>query len=412
MELTAEEEAMLAGERGPALRWAVRTQLEVGRFFGARRFVDVTGAHMTGDMEVMGEAGFGLLRDLAVDGTRVRVPTTTNARCVDFDAAHELRQDPRLVRREAELMRTLRGMGVALTDTCINYQTVYQPGFGEHLAWGDTGAVIYANSVYGARSNFESGPAALAAALTGRTPAYGFHLGAARRGTAVVEVDAPLADVTDWGVLGAIVGRHCNDYAAVPVLRTSRPPYGDALKHLGASLASHGSIGMFHLVGTTPEAGTVDAACHGERVEDRLEVTGRDIEGFYRAQPSRQRADVVVLTGPQLSVFELVRVAELVDGRRVHPGSRLVVTTNIQNREAARQLGVLDTLADAGAMVLTGVCFYLMAVDDMRREFGWETLVTNSAKVANIVGGYRLRPTLRRTEECVEAALTGVVRGA
>ena len=130
--------------------------------------------------------------------------------------------------KERELIRCLRRMDVVTTDTCINYQTVYQPHLGEHVAWGDTGTVIYANSVFGARSNFESGPAALAAALTGRTPEYGFHLDEHRQGTFAVRLDAKLDDLADWGAVGKLVGEAHQDYFAVPVFlataRARRPP--------------------------------------------------------------------------------------------------------------------------------------------------------------------------------------------
>ena len=211
------EERILAGHHGAAQRWALETQVHTASFFGACELVPISNCHMVADYEVMGEAGYKLMTRLASQGARASVPTTTNARCVDFGAAARLFQDDHMIAREKEIMALLRGMGAMLTDTCINYQTVYQPHMGEHVAWGDTGTVIYANSVFGARSNFEAGPAALAAAITGRVPCYGFHLDEARRGTVLVNVTAELTDLSDWGALGAAVGRIINDYWAVPV---------------------------------------------------------------------------------------------------------------------------------------------------------------------------------------------------
>ncbi|NEE03340.1 aconitase X [Phytoactinopolyspora halotolerans] len=412
MNLTDEERGMLAGEHGEALKWAMTSQVAVGTFFGADRMVPITGVHMMGDMEVMGASGFEFLERLVGSGARARVPTTTNARCVDFDHALAMRQENTLVEQESALLALLRDFGAMLTDTCINYQTVYQPSPGEHLAWGDTGTVIYANSVCGAHSNFESGPAAVAAALTGRTPAYGFHLESNRRGQVLVDVDAPMPDVTDWGVLGAIVGARYAGYARVPVFDSRIQARADELKHLGASLASYGSMGMFHLVSVTPEAPSVDAAFDGTTPTERLRVTGADIQRHLANYRGGDRADVVVLTAPQLSLFELQRAAELLDGRRVAEHTDLIITTNFQNREAAVRLGYVDALESAGAIVLSGVCWYLMGLHRLREAFSWSTLVTNSAKAANIVGGYRLDPRLRRTEQCIEAAVTGVVPDA
>jgi predicted aconitase len=410
LELTADEHAMLAGAQGDVAQWAITMQVEVGRFFGARRMVPVTCAHMMGDIEVMGDPGLDLLEDLERRGAQFRVPVTTNARCVDFDAAERLLQKPDMVAKEHALIAFLKRIGVTQTDTCINYQTVYQPHFGEHVAWGDTGTVIYANSILGARSNYESGPAAFAAGITGRTPAYGFHLDENRRGTVLVEVDAALDDLADWGALGAAIGRRCNDYWQVPVIdgvaELAITP--DRLKHLGASLASYGSLAMFHMVGVTPEARTREQALGGRAPARTLRIDDAAIRAVYDSYPAdRDEIDLVVLTGPQLSLFELKLVSELLAGRKVHANTRLIITTNRQNRDAGRALGYVETIERAGGLVLVGVCFYLMGAGDMRERFGWSNILTNSAKLANIIGGYRYHPIFRRTAACVEAAVTG-----
>jgi predicted aconitase len=201
----------------------------------------------------MGEAGLGFLRETLGLQARARCPTTTNARCMDFAWAERWPHSPGAVAKEREVIALLQRMDVTTVDTCINYQTVYQPHFGEHVAWGDTGTVIYANSVFGARSNFEAGPSALAASLTGRTPAYGFHLDEHRRGTISIELGVEPKDVADWGAIGKLVGEPNQDYFAVPVFTgVKRTPTSDELKHLGASLASYGSMAMFHMEGMKP----------------------------------------------------------------------------------------------------------------------------------------------------------------
>jgi predicted aconitase len=218
--------------------------------------VPVINVHMMGDIKVMGEGGLSWLRCTAEKKACCAVNVTTNAHCIDF--TESLRQDFKAVAEERELIWLLRGMNVTTTDTCINYQTLYQPHLGEHVAWGDTGTVIYANSVFGARTNFESGPAALAAAITKRVPAYGFHLDAHRKGTFIVHLEADLDDPTDWGAIGKLVGEPHQNYFEVPVFTgLKRPPVADELKHLGCALASYGSMGMFHMVGVTLEAPSV-----------------------------------------------------------------------------------------------------------------------------------------------------------
>jgi predicted aconitase len=408
--LSEAENELLGGARGDIVAEALRGQIEVGDFLGAECFVPVGNVHMMGDIEVMGEGGLEYLRRVATSGARCAVNTTTNARCFDFEHAERLGQDPENVARERDLISCLRKIGVMTTDTCINYQAVYQPHLGEHIAWGDTGTVIYANSVLGARSNFESGPAALAASLTGRTPAYGFHLDENRGGNILVEVEATLESLSDWGALGRIVGERHQDYTAVPVFSgIDQSPTADELKHLGASLASHGSMGMYHVVGVTPEARTEEDAFKGKEPQSNVTVTDEDLENLYAGyEIGDGHANLIVFSAPQLSLYELKTLSELLAGKKVSEGTSLIVTTNRAYKAAGEALGYLRNIERAGGMVLEGVCFYILdGVARMRTENGWDNLVTNSAKLTNIIKAHKYNPILRPTEECVRIALTG-----
>jgi len=412
MRLTREEEEMLRGERGEVVEEALRVQLEVGEFFGAQEFVSVSNVHMMGDIEVMGDGGLEFLRRVAGLGARCVVNTSTNARCFDFDYVERLNQDADTAEKEKELISLLQEIGVMTTDTCINYQSLYQPHLGEHVAWGDTGTVIYANSVLGARSNFESGPVALATALTGRTPAYGFHLDERRKGKILVELEAEPKNLADWGAVGKLVGEKHQNYFSVPVFTgVEGSPIADDLKHLGASLASYGSLGMFHMVGVTPEAETVEDAFGGEEPKETVTVTDEDLDELYASYDTGDSsADLVVFSGPQLSLYELKTISELLEGKKVKEGTSLIVTTNRGYKAAGEKLGYLHKIEEAGGMVLEGVCFYILdSIVRLRVENGWDNLVTNSAKLANIIAAHKFNPILRRTEECVEAALTGRV---
>ncbi len=413
MELTRTEQDILAGARGEAPRRALEYQVEVGKFWGAKRFVPVTNVHMMGDIEVMGDGGLQYLRDFAALGARCAVGTTTNARCIDFAHCRRLGQDEREADKERELIGHLRGMDVVTTDTCINYQTVYQPHLGEHVAWGDTGTVIYANSVFGARSNFESGPAALAAAITGRTPEYGFHLDVHRHGTFTVELKAALEDLADWGAVGKLVGEAHQSYFAVPVFHGyRRSPTADELKHLGAALASYGSMGMFHFVGVTPEAPTVEAALGGKAPAERVVIANADIERVYAGYRTGDGdARLVVFSGPQQSLFEMKHLAALFAGRKIANGSSVFVTTNGAVLAQAQHLGYAKVLENAGVTLLEGVCFYILQnLSPMREANKWTNMVSNSAKIVNIIGAHRFNTILRRSADCVEIACTGVLR--
>lgn len=409
MRLTKEEHELLEGSHGDVLAEVFREQLQVGEFFDAERFVPVTNAHFMGDLEVFGEAGYAYLERLASAGLRVRLPTTRNAQSVDFEHAHLLAQDPELVEGERRVRAVLARLGVSTVNTCIGYQSVYQPTYGEHVAWGDTGTVAYANSVLGARTNYESGAAGIAAALTGRTPAYGFHLDATRRANVRVRVRAPMRDLADWGALGAIIGERCRGYWNVPVLELSgAPPTSDELKHFGAALASFGSMAMYHVVGVTPEAPTVEAAVGRREPSDHFEIHERHIEQvFARDLAEGGDIDLVVFTAPQLSFFEMKRIAAALEGRRVADRVRLIITTNSMQCRALEEQGHLAVIREAGGLVLQGTCWYIMDPAAQRARFGWERLVTNSAKLVNIIRAHGYQPALRRTEECVQAALRG-----
>src|SRR5215475_8143652 len=191
MKLADEEEAMRAGECGPAAQWAIEHQIAVGRYLGAADFVPVTQAHIMADTESLGTAGVEWLERLAAlppNQRRLRIPAITDPRGTDFAAAHRLKQQPWMLDLERRAIVAFEALGVLMTNTCINYQTIMPPVLGEHVAYGDTGVVIYSNSVCGARSNFEGGPSALSAGLTGRTPRYGYHLEQKRRGTLLIDV--------------------------------------------------------------------------------------------------------------------------------------------------------------------------------------------------------------------------------
>jgi len=284
--------------------------------------------------------------------------------------------------------------------------------FGEHLAYGDTGSVIYANSVCGARSNFEGGPAALAAAFTGRVPRYGLHLKSNRTATHLFQVDTEPEDLSDWGALGAVVGQRTGSYWSVPALSGIRSsPTSDQLKHFGAALASYGSVPLFHIDGVTPEANDFSRVLPGGMLSlPGGRITTGDIESFYAEQGRhRGKVDVVALAAPQLSLLEMQMVSRLMDGRRVHQDTSFVIATAPEIKSACDRMGITRSLEDAGVAVLEGVCFYQMYAKETAIANGWKTLVSNSAKLVNIIQGYDYVPVLATTERCVDAAVEGKI---
>jgi predicted aconitase len=312
-----------------------------------------------------------------------------------------------MLERERRAIAAFEALGVLMTDTCINYQTIMPPVRGEHVAYGDTGVVIYSNSVCGARSNFEGGPSALGAGLTGRTPRYGFHLDAHRRATLLVRVGFTPRELDEWGALGGIVGRLAGDYWHVPALvGIDRVPTSDEMKHFGAALASYGSVALFHMVGITPEAQRLeDVVAPGDAVRT-YDVGEADIRAFQQSYARDIGAvDVVVFSAPQLSLIEMRQLADLLDGRRAD--IPLLAVTSPQVKPDADRLGLTARIESAGGTVLAGMCFYQSYAREMREANGWQRLATNSAKLTNILGGYGYSPVLLNMASCVEAACSG-----
>ena len=413
MRLTEAERAMLAGEQGPVRQWAIRHQIAVGDFFDAADFVTVGQAHVMADTESLGEAGVAWLEGLAgaQPRCRVRIPTITDPRGLDLASYKRLRQTDAMAAIESRAIAAFEALGVLMTNTCINYQTILPPVRGEHLALGDTGVVIYSNSVMGARSNFEGGPSALAAGLTGGTPRYGYHLDQHRAGTLHFAVQHQPVDFADWGALGGIVGRAANSYWQVPVVTGLRDvPNSDQLKHFGAALASFGSVAMFHMPGVTPEAPTLADAFHGRTAPPATPIGKDEFTAFYAGYAATgDKVDVVVFAAPQLSLIEMQELAGLLDGRRVNGATSLVVTTSPEIKFAADRMGLTRRIEDAGGIVAAGVCFYQMYAREMAEANGWQRLLTNSAKLVNIIGGYGYKPTLASMERCVDSAVAGKI---
>jgi hypothetical protein len=335
----------------------------------------------------------------------VRIPTITDPRGTDFAKASVLKQPAPALALERRTIAAFERLGVLLTDTCINYQTIQAPARGEHVAFGDTGVAIYANSVCGARSNYEGGPSALAAGLTGRTPRYGYHLDEKRRATVRVRVDCAPQSLNDWGALGAVIGRLAGNYWAVPFVEgVESAPGSDALKHFGAAMASFGSVAMYHLRGVTPEA----AESSGDSLALEHRISAADLEALHAAYAADDEIDVVVFSAPQLSLYELRQLAALCDGRRF--ARPLLAVTSPQVKPDADRFGLTKKIEDAGGHVLAGMCFYQSYAREIAEANGWKRLATNSAKLVNILGGYGYVPLLASMERCVDAAETGRLR--
>jgi len=407
MILNQEEKAMLNGELGEAKKWAIEHQIQVGNFFDAENFVNVSQVHMMVDPESIGEEGVLFLEKIADMDTKVVVPMITDPRGVDLNYYRPLGQTEEMANIDRRTIKACSSMGILMTNTCINYQTIMPPIYGEHVAYGDTGVVIYSNSACGARSNFEGGPSALAAGLTGRTPRYGLHLDEKRFPTKRFVLKDQPKELTDWGILGAVVGKKSGSYWEVPIIEGLEvTPTSDEMKHLGAAMASYGSTPLFHLRGITPEARNIKEEDFNHLEKNK--ITKSDLDNL-KSQFGKKgdKIDVVVFAAPQLSIIEMHKVANLCDNKTFK--IPVIVCTSPQVYSDAIRMGFIQRIENSGAKVLEGTCFYNQYAREIGEANEWKNLLSNSAKIVNILGGYGYQPALANMEDCIKSALVGEI---
>lgn len=411
MHLTDEEQLMLDGAQGTAVQKAMQILVALGEGFEARRLIRTSNVHMAGSSVLVAEeAGTRWVEDLRQQGGRFVTRVTTNPTAVDptqWEAIGIPESDSRL---QIRLTDAYAGMGANTCNTCIPYLVGNSPRFGEHLAWGESSAVVYANSVCGARTNREGGPSGMASALTGRTPEYGFHLQENRYGKILIDVRTPLHDMTDYGTLGCFAGKIAGQ--DTPVFTGLAPnPTLEELKALSAALASSGAVSMFHAVGVTPEAPTLAAAFGGQQPPTALvfdEAEKRKIEAFLNKEPS-DHVDWILIGCPNASVQEIREVAEALEGKKVHAGVALWVTTAGAMYAMAERMGYIKTIEAAGAVVVRETCPFLARSRVIAPNKGYRTLTTNSAKMAFYAPGQFGLPThYGNLPRVMQAAIAGV----
>ena len=390
----------------------MRLVLRASEVTGAARLIDITGAHVDSCL-YHGEATLDFVDRLVDGAARVSVPTTLNVGALDLMHPELWRGDARTAERGRLLMERYRALGARPTFTCAPYQLAdSRPALGQHVAWGESNAIAFCNSVLGARTNRYGDFLDIAAAITGRVPEAGLHLTEARRATLVLrlaaDVPAPLRNADQlFPLLGIAVGRRAgSSVAAVDGLAPGQSE--DTLKALGAAAASSGSVAMFHVVGSTPEAATLDDALqHQDAVA--TEQIGRDELRAIREELSTaagERLGAVSLGTPHASLTELERIAALLDGRRVHSDVELLVSTGRDVLETATERGTAARLRESGVEMLVDTCSYIAPV--LRSTDG--AVMTDSAKWAYYApGNIGADVVIGSMEECVASAVAGRV---
>jgi predicted aconitase len=398
MNLTAEETELLSGAAGPATRKAMEILVALGTIYNAERLIPVSSVQIAGvSYDNLGEAGLQFLTMMADGGGQARVLTTLNPAGMDVENWSALGISPEFARNQERVIAAFARMGVITTCTCTPYLIGSLPHLGEHIAWAESSAVCYANSVLGARTNREGGPSALAAALTGRTPEYGYHLKENRRPTLAFDVRTPVSGTHAFGALGRLIGKQLESSGRRPIPFIQGIPAAslEELKSFCASLATYGGVALFHMPGITPEAGDFPVPA------EVIPLETSDLAAAFAAlsDPGPELPDFISLGCPHLSIQEIAHLAALLEGKQVR--REFWITTARPTKQIADQMGYTAVIQASGAKFAVDTCCVVAPVAGR-----FHTLVTDSAKAAYYASAKNGFHTLFRSfDEVVTEAL-------
>ena len=407
---------MANGDAGPAPALAMSILVRMADVYGATALMDISQAHIDSTI-YLGDATLEFAERLASLGARVAVPTSLNVSGVDECGWKDWAVKPEWAAKAARQMLAYERMGAVPTWTCAPYQTHMRPVFGQQIAWGESNAIAFANSVIGARTERYPDLLDICCAITGRVPAVGLHLTENRRGQIRLTLEGvPQALQRDdqfFAVLGHLVGKLADEN--IPVIDgIVVTPAEDQLKAFAAAAASSGRVALFHMVGVTPEAPTLEAAFHGEPPSPGgggarcIDITVADLRAARRELTTADglELDMVILGSPHFSLAEFSLLAPLVAGRRVHPRVKFLITSSRLMKERARETGVLEPIEAFGAQITLDTC--ILASPMLPPEI--KTLMTNSAKYAYYAPSLlNTQVTFGSLADCVRSAIDGRV---
>ncbi len=372
MILTDEQRRMLAGDFGRSVKKSMEILTALGKIYDAERLVPVSSVQIAGvSYDNLGEAGLGWLAEMAAGGGRARVYATLNPAGMDIDNWQAMGIPPEFASQQQRVIASFGQMGVVTTCTCTPYLAGNVPHFGEHIAWAESSAVCFANSVLGARSNREGGPSALASALTGFTPEYGLHLDKNRQPGVLVDLTCKIEGTASFGALGKWIGEQIEKMPGkpIPLLRGIERASLEELKSFCASVATYGGLGLFHIEGITPEAGLVALPDLHLHVDQQVLQSAWD----SMVDEGGEEVDFVSLGCPHLSLPELAHLADLLAGKKVRKA--FWITTARPTKQMADRMGYTRVIEESGAVIAADTC---CVVAPIRGRF--KVMATDSAK--------------------------------
>ena len=395
MHLTKEEEKMLNGDEGYAVRKSMEILVALGDIYGAESLIKVSSVQVAGvSYHNLGDAGLEFLNELAKDG-RVRVLTTLNPAGMDLENWRQLGISEEFAEKQNLVIDAFTRMGILVSCTCTPYLIGNLPRYGEHVAWSESSAVTFANSVIGAKTNREGGPSALAAAFVGKTPCYGLHLDENRVPDIHVQVNARLGKFSDWGALGYSIGKKAEN--KIPYITGINDAEVDELKSFCASVVTYGSKPLFYMQGITPSSDKYQPP------KEMVTVENADIrEAYENINDEVSDIELVCVGCPHCSIKEIAAIADLVKDRKISAKTEFWVATSRFAKQLADKRGYTEVIEQAGGKFACDTC---MAVAPLKGRF--KSVATTSAKGCYYSRHNKMLTKMGSLEECVEAAVTG-----
>lgn len=395
MYLTKNEEKLLEGEEGYAVKKSMEILVALGNIYGAEKLIEVGSVQVAGvSYHNLGDAGLDFLNELAKDG-KVKVLTTLNPAGMDLENWRKLGIDEEFARKQNLVIDAFSKMGIIVSCTCTPYLIGNLPRYGEHIAWSESSAVTFANSVIGAKTNREGGPSALAAAFVGKTPYYGLHLDKNRIPDIHVKVEANLSKFSDWGALGYCIGKGCQN--KIPYITGIKNASIDELKSFCASVVTFGSKPLFYISGITPASEKVKSP------KEKLKVDDKDLKKAYNAiNDETEIIDFVCIGCPHASIKEIAQIAELLKDKKIASTTEFWVATSRSAKQLADKRGYTETIETAGAKFACDTC---MAVAPLKGRF--HAIATTSAKGCYYSRHNQMLTKMGSLEECIAAGVSG-----
>jgi predicted aconitase len=395
MKLSKQEQAMLDGEEGYAVKKSMEILVALGDIYGAERLIKVGSVQVAGvSYHNLGDAGLEFLNELAKDG-RVKVLTTLNPAGMDLENWRQLGISEEFAEKQNMVIEAFEKMGILISCTCTPYLIGNLPRYGEHIAWSESSAVAFANSVIGARTNREGGPSALAAAFVGKTPCYGLHLDENRVPDIHVRVNANLNKLSDWGALGYSIGKKAEN--KIPYITGIKDAELDELKSFCASVVTYGAKPLFYIKGITPSAENYAIP------KETVAIEQSDIkEAYDKINDEVSGIDFVCVGCPHCSIKEIAEIAELLKGKKIAKNTEFWVATSRSAKQLADKRGYTEIIEQAGGKFACDTC---MAVAPLKGRF--KALATTSAKGCFYSRQNNMKTKMGSIEECIEAAVTG-----